>query len=371
MTIGDSLKQSTASIPSISRQLGLPVSSTNAAQTDDSPQQDAPLAIPVFSVMSSGQDPPILLILVGLPGSGKTTFSEALVSQSIGDHRKWIRASQDDAPNRRRQECEAIVRQALQEGHNVVVDRVDFDPVQRSHFINIAYSIHPQPTIYALTLSVSQSTLERRLEYRPDHPTIPDLETGLRVLRQMRNQYRPPLPTEAEGFDRIFELPERDQPSDGIWTSDIIEEVLKKVENEGAKEIGERKILVSQNGSGGYHNYNTGHLSGFGRGRGRGRSDGDSDRGRGGRGIPGHSRGTYGNGNRYIDGYSHSRDDNSTWNRGTYQYNPTYRGKGYNGTYQGQPHQSLPRAHAQQYQSSYRSYNDGPSNLRPDPTSPP
>ncbi|WWC95772.1 hypothetical protein V866_002638 [Kwoniella sp. B9012] len=362
MIIGDSLEQSTASIPSTSSPLGQPVSSLNTAQIDDFPQQDALLAHPGFSMISSVQDSPILLILIGLPGSGKTTFSEALVShsQSTGEYREWIRASQDDAPNRRRQECEAVVRQALQEGHNVVVDRVDFDPIQRSHFINIAYSIHPRPTIYALTLSVSQSTLERRLEYRPDHPTIPDLETGLRVLRQMRSQYRPPIPTEAEGFDRVYELPERDQPTDGIWTKDKIEEVLKKVENEGVREIGERKIFKSENGSGGYQNHNGGYRSGFTRGGGRG-----------GRGNYGYSRRGYGYGNGNGDGHIESRNDNSTWNRGTYTYNPTYRGRGYIGTYQSQPHQSFPQAHSRPHQSSYRSYNDGPSNLRPNPTSPP
>ncbi|WVQ66103.1 uncharacterized protein L199_004281 [Kwoniella botswanensis] len=368
-----SREQSVATTSSTSSQLGQPVSSTNTAQIDDFAQQDALLANPGFSMISSVQDSPILLILIGLPGSGKTTFSEALVShsQSTGEYRKWVRASQDDALNRRRQECEAVVRQALREGHNVVVDRVDFDPIQRSHFMNIAYSIHPRPTIYALTLSVSQSTLERRLEYRPDHPTIPDLETGLRVLRQMRSQYRPPIPTEAEGFDRVYELPEQDQPIDGIWTRDRIEEVLKQVENEGVREIGERKIFKSENGSGGYQNHNRGYQSGFTRGGGRGRVDVERNRGRGGRGNFGYSRGAYGNGNGYSDGYVQNRNEHLTWNRGTYTNNPTYRGRGYNGVYQGLPHQSYPQAQSPLYQPSYRSYNDVPSNIRPNPNSPP
>jgi adenylate kinase family enzyme len=63
-----------------------------------------------------------LLILVGMVGSGKTTLAEAMVKTG------WVRASQDDAPSKRRQECEAMVRSALQEGKDVIVDRVDFDP---------------------------------------------------------------------------------------------------------------------------------------------------------------------------------------------------------------------------------------------------
>jgi adenylylsulfate kinase-like enzyme len=65
-----------------------------------------------------------LLVLCGLPGSGKSTIAAALTSHAT---QRWVRASQDDAPNRRRQECEAMVRQGLKEECNVVVDRVGFD----------------------------------------------------------------------------------------------------------------------------------------------------------------------------------------------------------------------------------------------------
>lgn len=65
-----------------------------------------------------------LLVLCGLPGSGKSTIAAALTSHAT---QRWVRASQDDAPSRRRQECEAMVRQGLRDGFNVVVDRVGFD----------------------------------------------------------------------------------------------------------------------------------------------------------------------------------------------------------------------------------------------------
>lgn len=110
----------------------------------------------------------VLLILVGLPGSAKSTFSNALVAASstaewadiqtpeptdtnVGKSsvegterpaeawanvskskklamRRWTRVSQDEAPSRRRQECERQVVDALRRGDNVVVDRVNFDP---------------------------------------------------------------------------------------------------------------------------------------------------------------------------------------------------------------------------------------------------
>lgn len=76
--------------------------------------------------------------MIGLPGSGKTTFAEALVESTSSTTdgaiegattRRWLRASQDDAPSRRRQECEARVRNGLKQGYNVIVDRVGFDAV--------------------------------------------------------------------------------------------------------------------------------------------------------------------------------------------------------------------------------------------------
>jgi tRNA uridine 5-carbamoylmethylation protein Kti12 len=103
---------------------------------------DTPLA---GSQAASELEQQILLILVGLPGSSKSTFSNALVISSLEPEwsqarpataeskrsavrRRWTRVSQDEAPSRRRQECERQVIDALQRGENVVVDRVNFDP---------------------------------------------------------------------------------------------------------------------------------------------------------------------------------------------------------------------------------------------------
>ncbi|WVR08107.1 hypothetical protein IAU60_005153 [Kwoniella sp. DSM 27419] len=211
---------------------------------------------PAPSVVGHGTEPPqILLILVGLPGSGKTTFAEALVRStepgqdaaacSRPRQQAWIRASQDDAPNRRRQECESRVRWGLREGYNVVVDRVGFDAVQRSHFIAIADHHRPRPQVWCLVLSVSPDTLERRLITRETHPTIPDAETGLRVLRQMWSQFSPPsvTGTVAEGFDRVHVLDEREQPVDGKWSRQKLESILDHVESRGIKESGQRRAL--------------------------------------------------------------------------------------------------------------------------------
>jgi hypothetical protein len=54
-------------------------------------------------------------------------FFQTTLAQEMVKTGRWVRASQDDAPNRRRQECEAMVRSGLRQGKDVVVDRVGFD----------------------------------------------------------------------------------------------------------------------------------------------------------------------------------------------------------------------------------------------------
>lgn len=82
--------------------------------------------------MSFPPDRQILLLLVGLVGSGKTTLAESLVKEYNGHSddstsSSWVRASQDDIPGLSRRNCEAMVRQALTTGSNVIVDRMNFD----------------------------------------------------------------------------------------------------------------------------------------------------------------------------------------------------------------------------------------------------
>ncbi|KAJ9106146.1 hypothetical protein QFC21_001288 [Naganishia friedmannii] len=146
---------------------------------------------PEASASASNTQDLQVLILVGLPGSGKSCLANAL--EGTG---RWVRASQDDAPNRRRQEAEAMTRSALRTQRNAVVDR----------------------------------TLEARLATRTGHPTLVDIDMAMRVLNQMQREYKPPRPDQPEGYSRVYVLPESEQPAGGVWSDADLEELLHKVE---------------------------------------------------------------------------------------------------------------------------------------------
>ena len=68
----------------------------------------------------------LLVVLVGMPGSGKSTFAEELISQ----HPEcWRRISQDVLGSRQR--CIQRAKAELREGHHVLIDRCNFDESQR------------------------------------------------------------------------------------------------------------------------------------------------------------------------------------------------------------------------------------------------
>lgn len=77
-----------------------------------------------------------VLLLVGLPGSGKTTFASRLVAAG-----GWVRVSQDDVGGSR----PAVERQfkaALESGEGVVVDRCNCSVQQRRWFIGTCLSFY-------------------------------------------------------------------------------------------------------------------------------------------------------------------------------------------------------------------------------------
>eukprot|EP00808_Paulinella_micropora_P004430 g41439.t1 len=139
---------------------------------------------------------PWLLILVGIPCSGKTSFAQKLVNE--GDNWTWI--NQDSLGSRRA--CEFSVFEALLWGRNVVVDRSNFDEAQREHWIRIAQQQKTPVRVHAIFFDVPREVCLQRIKLRHGHPTLsahdPELEN---VLSFFADSLRPPR--RSEGLETV------------------------------------------------------------------------------------------------------------------------------------------------------------------------
>lgn len=99
------------------------------------------LAEPAGSAAAAGAAP-VVVILVGVPGSGKSTFCARLIAKG---NTTWVRVNQDSISNGRRgskQQCLAAARNAVLAGHSCILDRCHQDAQQRSDFIKLAAGLH-------------------------------------------------------------------------------------------------------------------------------------------------------------------------------------------------------------------------------------
>ena len=143
---------------------------------------------------------PLLLVLVGVPGSGKSTFvQELLTHPSTGE---WSRISQDALGTRKR--CVRATQDALLEGRHVIIDRCNFDREQRAHWLRLH---PPQGTRVAVFLDVPASVAYDRVLARPAHEggvdalhMTPSKVRG--IVRRMSDSLT--LPSEDEGFTHVL-----------------------------------------------------------------------------------------------------------------------------------------------------------------------
>ena len=151
-----------------------------------------------------------VVVLVGMPGSGKSTLS-----QRFRD-RGWLIVSQDELGDRRK--CENAVHVALQNGERVVVDRTNIDASQRAHWLRIARENRlPPAAVVAVLLEVHVQTAKDRVMHRAQHPTLKAERSSMGIIDGFaRDLVRP---TEGEGFGRVIVLPE----GFSLWSPEIVE----------------------------------------------------------------------------------------------------------------------------------------------------
>ncbi|KAF9045710.1 P-loop containing nucleoside triphosphate hydrolase protein [Hymenopellis radicata] len=160
----------------------------------------------------------IVLILVGLVGSGKSTFAQALQEHVP----KFRRCNQDDLGNRRK--VEQLARDSLRQGYSVCIDRTNFNEAQRSYWIDIAHEF-PGTLIFVIVFDTPYEICALRLKERSSHPTIKSPEQGLEVLARFSSDYVPPM--NHEGFDRCLHLTPDQTPL--TYSQEDVSAILQRV----------------------------------------------------------------------------------------------------------------------------------------------
>ena len=137
--------------------------------------------------------PPRLIVLAGLPGSGKSSLAAAL------EKRGWAVVNQDSLGNRRK--CERACARAFERGDRVVIDRCNHDRSQRAHWTRILERAGGGYKVAVWLTTPVDSCVERVLA-RSVHPTLagPGAE---KVVRNFEKSFDPPGEDEVDAIIKL------------------------------------------------------------------------------------------------------------------------------------------------------------------------
>ena len=136
--------------------------------------------------------PPELAILVGLPGSGKSSFVRARLPGHVHVSKDLMKST-----SRRDARQLEIVVQALAAGRSVVVDNVNARAAERGPLIAAARAQGTRVVGYLFDVEAGECL--RRNRAREGKARVPDV-----AIFVARKRMQPP--TMAEGFDDLFKV---------------------------------------------------------------------------------------------------------------------------------------------------------------------
>eukprot|EP00978_Attheya_sp_CCMP212_P021111 scaffold61263_cov44-Attheya_sp.AAC.3 len=143
-------------------------SKRNALQQMETYKSPPPTVFQVRAALLGGYlKSPILLLLCGVQGSGKSTFCQLLLQNK---NTNWIHLSQDTIRNGKpgkREAVEAAAYKYLEEGKPVIIDRMHLTPEQRSHFISVANGLNVP--VHAVFFNPPSKIIFDRVKNRTNH----------------------------------------------------------------------------------------------------------------------------------------------------------------------------------------------------------
>jgi len=141
---------------------------------------------------------PTITLLVGPPGSGKSTIALDRINND-GDHGlATVRVSQDDQGKPGHME---VFENALLNKQNIIVDRMNFDKNQRNRYLEPA-----RKDGYATRIIVVHCPLDTCLERcnkRENHPTIRDSKAASQAVNFFFTHYERVEDNEADEVQRL------------------------------------------------------------------------------------------------------------------------------------------------------------------------
>lgn len=139
-----------------------------------------------------------ITMLVGPPGSGKSTMARDLI-ENDGDHgAATVRISQDDQGRVGHME---LFERAIAEGQNIIVDRMNYNKDQRNRYLEPA-----RKAGYNVRIIVVHTPFQvcmARCNARVGHPTIQDEKTASKAINFFFSNYERVEDSEADRVDRL------------------------------------------------------------------------------------------------------------------------------------------------------------------------
>ena len=146
------------------------------------------------------------IMLVGLPGSGKSTFTELFMTNDMN-----IKVVNQDIMGR--SSCESALLKFIKDSDITILDRVNSTKKDRKSWIDNA-SLPPKNCL-CIYLSTPKFICLDRAKNRTNHPTIKK-GGGQRIITDLDNNFE--VPTIDEGFSNIIILEDEEDVRDYLKT---------------------------------------------------------------------------------------------------------------------------------------------------------